>query len=82
MIGNLYPLTESNLMSKIVTLLKQIGQDAELAERFRTDADAVAAEFQLSEEETAALKSGDVEAVRKLSGLDRLEGTHTVIKAY
>lgn len=69
-------------MSNIVTLLKQLGEDAQLAERFQTDPDAVAAEFGLNEEETAALKSGDLDTVRELSGLDKLEVTHSTVKAY
>ncbi len=69
-------------MDNLTKLLVDLGGDAELEGRYRSDPDAVIAEYGLSDEAAAALKKGDLDALRKLSGLNELRMTNSTVKAY
>lgn len=69
-------------MSSLVDLLKALGRDAALAEEYRKDPDAVLDRYDLSDEERRAVKEGDVDAVKRLSGLSDVHTTHGTIHSY
>lgn len=69
-------------MSVLINLLNDLGKDAELAAEFEQDPDGIGRRYGLNDEELRALTSGDVDAVRKLSGLDNLKRTNSTIKPY
>jgi hypothetical protein len=69
-------------MSDLVKLLNDLGQDAELAQLYSQDRDAVLSQYDLGDDALAALRAGDVDAVRKASGLDNVHMTHGTIKCY
>jgi hypothetical protein len=69
-------------MSDLVRLLKDLGQDASLAETYEQDPVSVLKKYDLSKEEVKALKSGDVDKIREISGLDELHMTNSTIKSH
>lgn len=69
-------------MENLKKLLQDLGQDAELEKAFEKDPDAVIGQYKLSDDAAAALKRGDVDAVRELSGLDDVHMINSTIKAY
>lgn len=69
-------------MSKLVELLQKLGADAELAKAYEENPEAVMKEAGLSEDEMEVLKSGDLERIKRETGLKELERTNVVIKAY
>lgn len=69
-------------MSELVRLLKDLGQDAELAEAYAKDPDVVLKQYDLSDDEIKALKSGDLDKIREVSGLDDLHMTNSTVKCY
>jgi len=69
-------------MSDLVRLLKDLGQDAELAAAYEKDPDSVLEKYDLSEAEIKALKAGDLEEIRKASGLEELHMTNSTIRAH
>jgi hypothetical protein len=69
-------------MSDLVRLLKDLGQDAKLAEAYENDPDSVLRDYDLSDAEIEALKAGDLEAIRKASGLKELHMTNITIKSH
>ena len=69
-------------MSKLVELLKQLGSDVELAKAYQENPEAVMKEAGLSEEEMEALKSGDIERLKEVTGLKELKRINSIIRAY
>ncbi|NKI34986.1 hypothetical protein HFP89_07395 [Wenzhouxiangella sp. XN79A] len=69
-------------MGKLKNLLFDLGADAELARNFETDPDAVLAKYSIDEKAAEAIKAGDLDALRRFSGLDELHLTKSTIKAY
>lgn len=69
-------------MSSLVDLLKALGRDAALSEEYRKGPDAVLDRYDLSDEERRAVKEGDVDAVKRLSGLSDVHTTHSTVHAY
>lgn len=69
-------------MPSLVDLLKDLGRDAALAEEYRKDPDAVLARYELSEEERQAVKNGDADAIKRLSGLSDVHTTHGTVQSY
>jgi hypothetical protein len=69
-------------MSDLVRLLKDLGQDAKLAEAFENDPDSVLAKYDLSDAEIKALKAGDLDAIRKASAVEELHMTNSTIKSH
>jgi hypothetical protein len=69
-------------MSELVRLLNDLGRDARLAEAYAENPESVMSGYDLGEAEVEAMKSGDVERVRKISGLDEVHLTNSTIKSY
>lgn len=69
-------------MSDLVRLLKDLGQDAKLAEAYEKDPDAVLEKYDLSKEEIEALKTGDLDKLRNTTGLDELHLTNSTVKSH
>ena len=67
-------------MAGLVELLKDLGSDATLEQRYVDDPEAVLQQYDLTPEEREALRNVDVDALRKLSGLDDIGPTHSVVK--
>ncbi|MDT8409218.1 MAG: hypothetical protein RQ741_06440 [Wenzhouxiangellaceae bacterium] len=65
-------------MSKLPELLKQLGRQAETYEKYRADPRAVMEKYQCTEEEIKAMLSKDLEAVKRLSGMQELTSNHTI----
>ncbi len=69
-------------MSRLVDLLRDLGNDADLCEAFKADPDAVCDRYGLDDDQKAALKAGDVEAVKKAAGLPTVSLTNGIITSY
>ena len=69
-------------MSELIRILNDLGRDAQLAEAYSEDPDSVLAEYDLSDAEVKAMKSGDVERVKDISGLNEIHMTQSTIKSY
>lgn len=70
-------------MSKLLSLMKQLGADAALAGEYHSDPKAVIARFGLSDEERDALLDKDYEAIKRLTGLkDGQFATNSTVSAY
>lgn len=67
-------------MSGLIDLLKDLGSDAALEQRYIDDKEAVMAQYDLSNEEKDALRTVNIGRLRTLSGLDDLGPTHGVVK--
>lgn len=68
-------------MSELVRLLRDLGQDARLAESYEKDPDAVLKQYDLSDDEIKALKSGDLDKIREVSGLDEMHITKSTVRS-
>lgn len=69
-------------MSDLVKLLNDLGRDAPLAEAYAKDPGPILANYGLSDAEIKAMKSGDLERIRRISGLDEVHMTNSTIKSY
>lgn len=69
-------------MSKLVDLIESIGRDADLKEAYEKDPDAVMARFDLNEEEQKALREGDLDAIKRLTGLTNIHKTNKTVDTY
>lgn len=69
-------------MSELVRLLNDLGRDASLAEAYAIDPDPILANYGLSDAEIEAMKSGELDRIRKISGLDEVHMTNSTIKSY
>lgn len=69
-------------MSKLVDFLQNMGRDAALRDEFEKDPDGVMSRFELSDEEKEAVRNGDVETVKRLSGLHKIRLTNSNISTY
>ncbi len=69
-------------VSELVRLLKDLGQDAELADKWEGDPDSVLKDYNLDADMIKALRAGDVDAVKKASGMENLYLTNVTVKAY
>lgn len=69
-------------MSKLIDLLKDLGRDADLASEYGKDPDAVIKRYDLDDEEREALLSEDLDKIRKITGLDKLELTNSTIRKF
>lgn len=58
-------------MSNLVNFLKNMGQDADLRERYIQDPDGTMAAEGLTAEEAEAVKTGDLDKIRELAGDER-----------
>ena len=69
-------------MSNLVDFLKSMGKDSNLEDEFGRDPDAVMERFGLSDDEKAAVKSGDADKVKAMCGLEDVRTTNSSVKAY
>lgn len=71
-------------MSNLLRLMKELGADAALSDEYAKDPQEVIKRFDLSEEERTALLDLDMEAIKRLSGLEEGEfyTTNSTIRAY
>lgn len=69
-------------MSNLADFLQNMGRDAGLVEEFERDPDAVMSRFDLSDEEKKAVREGDVEAIKRMSGLENVRKTNTSVTSY
>lgn len=72
------------MANKLLELVNALGRDAALAAEYEANPDAVLARYGLSNEEIAAMKAGDHEAVARLCGLPEgsLYSYNTSITSY
>jgi hypothetical protein len=68
-------------MAGLKQLLIDLGRDAELADDYRENPKAVMKKYELDDRAVLAMLNNDVEAVKKLSGLDEVH-SNGVIKAH
>lgn len=68
-------------MSRLRELLVDLGRDATLHDAYVADPAAVMSRYALTAEETAAMLAKDLDAVKRLSGMDNLK-TNSTIRAY
>ena len=54
------------MASDITRFILDVGGDAAKAARFKVDPDSVLADYDLSDEHKEVLKSGDIDAIRRL----------------
>lgn len=69
-------------MSKLVDLIESIGRDADLKDEYEKDPDTVMARFDLNEEEKKALQDGDLDAIKRLTGLTNIHKTNKTVDTY
>lgn len=70
-------------MSKLVNLLKDLGGDAALSGQYADNPDAVMDKYGLSADERNALKAGDLDQIKSMSGLQDVRmTTNSTIKSY
>jgi hypothetical protein len=69
-------------LSNLANLLKQLGEDASLEESYRKDPEAVMDRFKLGEEEREALRSGDIEKLKRMTGLSVMSISNGSISSY
>lgn len=60
-------------MSGLKQLLIDLAQDAELQEEYESAPEKTMQRYELSDEEIKAMLAKDVEALKRLSGLDKLK---------
>jgi hypothetical protein len=68
-------------MSRLRELLVNLGKDAALHDAYVADPKKVMAEYGLNPKEVEAMLAKDLDAVKQLSGMDKLK-TNSTIKAY
>jgi hypothetical protein len=68
-------------MSRLRELLVDLGRNAKLHDAYVTDPKAVMRDYALTTEEVAAMLAKDLDAVKRLSGMDNLK-TNSTIRAY
>lgn len=69
-------------MSDLTRLLERLGKDATLEGDYRKDPESVLDRYELTDEERKAMLDRDVDAVRKLSGLENVRITNSTIKSH
>ncbi|RFF27062.1 MULTISPECIES: hypothetical protein [unclassified Wenzhouxiangella] len=69
-------------METLKQLLKDLGSDAKLAAEYEKDPDGVMEKRDLSDEAREAMKRKDLDAVRRLSGLDEVHLTNSTVNAH
>lgn len=69
-------------MSRLNRLFQALGEDARLEREFEQDADGVMFRYDLGDEEKAALREGDVDRLRAMSGVATLSLGNSTVKSY
>ncbi len=65
-------------MTKLGQLLVDLGKDAKVHDAYVADPKKVMADYGLTDEEIEAMLAKDLDAVRRLSGIDELESNGVV----
>jgi hypothetical protein len=73
---------ENQSMANLTDLLMNLGQDADLSKAWENDPNAVMARYELSDSEKQALLSGDVEELKRASGLTSLHMTNGTVRSH
>lgn len=68
-------------MSRLRELLVDLGKDAKVHDAYIADPKSVMADYGLTDEEIRAMLAKDLDAVRRLSGIDELQ-SNGVISAH
>lgn len=68
-------------MSRLRELLVELGKDAKVHDAYVADPKSVMAEYGLTGEEVDAMLAKDLDAIRRLSGIDELQ-SNGVISAH
>ncbi|MEM9304089.1 MAG: hypothetical protein AAGE01_18385 [Pseudomonadota bacterium] len=68
-------------MSKLADLLKDMASDAALEAEWKKDREAVLDRYKLTPEERKAMVEKDVDAIKRLSGVDKVK-VNSTIKAH
>jgi hypothetical protein len=68
-------------MSRLPELLVDLGRDSNVHDAYVADAEAVMSDYDLTAEEVAAMLALDLDAVKRLSGMDNLR-TNGTVRAY
>lgn len=66
-------------MSRLRELLVDLGKDATIHDAYVADPKSVMAEYGLTGEEVDAMLAKDVDAIRRLSGIDELKSNGIVV---
>lgn len=69
-------------MSKLIDLLKDLGENADLVAEYEKDPEPVIKRYDLTDKERKALLSGDSEKLREMTGLTQLRMTNSTVKSY
>ena len=69
-------------MSKLVTLITQLGSNAALLKAYEQDPEGIMTLAGLSDNEKQLIKDGDVEKISELTGLKSVVMTHKQLKCY
>lgn len=69
-------------MATLTDLLNDLGKNAELAASWEKDPEAVMEDYKLTDNEKQAMLAGDVEALRKASGMTSLNMTNGTVKSH
>lgn len=69
-------------MSKLAEFLQSMGRDADLNAEFEKDPEGVMSQFELSDDEKKAIREGDVDTVKKMSGLQNVRLTKSNVNSY
>lgn len=68
-------------MAGLRELLVDLGRDTDLHDAYVADPEAVMSGYDMTAEEVAAMLAKDLDAVKRLSGMDNLR-TNSTIRAY
>lgn len=69
-------------MSNLVEFLSKLGSDPALAEAFSKDPETVMTKANLSDDEKALIRTGDLEAIKASTGVTNIKMTNVVIHSY
>jgi predicted DNA-binding protein (UPF0251 family) len=69
-------------LPNLADLLKKLGEDAALEESYRKDPEAVMDQFDLGDEEREALRSGDIEKLKRMTGLSVMSISNGTVTSY
>ncbi len=65
-------------MSRLPELLRELGKHADVYEAYIKDPHAVMDRYDCTDEEKKAMLAKDIEAVKRLSGMDNLVSNHSI----
>jgi len=69
-------------MSKLADFLRRLGRDSEFEGKYEDDPEGFMKASGLSDEEREAVRSGNLDRIRELSGLSDVHKTQSTVKSY